>query len=78
MSAAAPVPRLDKALLEKALARIACGGEGAVADLAPMIACNTSFPPGTGYALFADLMAGRVAPPGVSPRPRAVPAAPPV
>ena len=47
--------------LEKALARIAGGAERALADLARMLECDTSFPPGTGYGAFADLMEPRLA-----------------
>lgn len=41
---------------EAALARIAEDASTAIADLARMIAVDTSFPPGAGYVAFADLM----------------------
>lgn len=42
--------------LEAAMKAIEHGVEAAVADLARMIAVDTSFPPGLGYDAFADLM----------------------
>ncbi|WP_210725973.1 M20 family metallopeptidase [Modicisalibacter radicis] len=42
--------------LERALAAIAATPRQMIDDLAAMIACDTSFPPGSGYASFAELM----------------------
>ena len=54
-----PFVRSDRAPgtpLAPALAAIAHDADSAVDDLARMIAIDTSFPPGAGYAAFADLM----------------------
>ena len=59
--------------LEEALARIAGGADRALADLARMLACDTSFPPGTGYGAFADLMELRLAKLGFAARRVVVP-----
>ncbi len=48
--------------LVRALAAIPAGLADGLADLARMIAIDTSFPPGAGYAAFADLMEELVAP----------------
>ncbi len=61
------------ARLGEALGRLARGAEGAVADLARMIAIDTSFPPGTGYVPFARLMEARLAPLGFAARRVTVP-----
>ncbi|PWC47572.1 M20 family metallopeptidase [Azospirillum sp. TSA6c] len=50
--------------LDAAMAWIAQSAEPAVADLARMIAVDTSFPPGAGYDAFADLMDELIAPLG--------------
>ncbi len=50
--------------LDVALAHIAGDEAAIVADLARMIACDTSFPPGAGYGGFADLMETLLAPLG--------------
>jgi succinyl-diaminopimelate desuccinylase len=55
--------------------RIAADAEGAVADLERMVAINTSFPPGTGYDAFADLLDEMVVPLGFDTRRIAVPEA---
>lgn len=70
MSAIATAP-----CLEDALNRIARRTEGAVADLARMVAVDTSFPPGAGYADFAELMERRLAALGFSTRRVVVPRA---
>ncbi|WP_206684231.1 M20 family metallopeptidase [Teichococcus aerophilus] len=50
------------ASLRSAFDRIARDVEGAVADLARMLTVDTAFPPGTGYAGFADLLEELLAP----------------
>ena len=50
--------------LEVALAGVGRMVERRLDDLAAMIACDTSFPPGAGYGAFADLMEGLLAPMG--------------
>lgn len=52
--------------LTQAIATIAGDVEAIAADLARMIAVDTSFPPGDGYGAFADLMEGMLAPAGFS------------
>jgi succinyl-diaminopimelate desuccinylase len=61
--------------LAAAMEQIARDAESAVADLARMIAVDTSFPPGAGYGTFADLMDELVAPLGFATRRIAVPEA---
>ncbi len=61
--------------LTAALARIAEEREGAICALARMIATDTSFPPGEGYARFADLIELELAPLGFSFRRVVVPRA---
>lgn len=53
-----------RSALVKAMARIADDAESAVAELARMIAVDTSFPPGAGYDAFAELMEELTAPLG--------------
>ncbi len=52
--------------LTQAIATIAGDVDMIAADLARMIAVDTSFPPGDGYGAFADLMEGMLAPAGFS------------
>ena len=59
--------------LARALAAIPAGLDDAVADLARMIAIDTSFPPGAGYTDFARLMEKLVAPLGFTCRRYSVP-----
>lgn len=59
--------------LADALARVDAGLDGAVADLARMIATDTRFPPGTGYGDFVALMEGLLAPLGMAMRRVTVP-----
>jgi succinyl-diaminopimelate desuccinylase len=61
------------ARLGEALACLERRAEHAVADLGRMIAVDTSFPPGTGYAAFAALMEARLAPLGFAARRVVVP-----
>jgi len=48
--------------LDTAVASLTTNVDVLVADLARMIACDTSFPPGNGYGPFADLMIELLAP----------------
>lgn len=52
--------------LKQAVAAIADDVTTITAELAQMIAADTSFPPGAGYGDFADLMEGLLAPAGFS------------
>ncbi|MEI2384020.1 M20/M25/M40 family metallo-hydrolase [Breoghania sp. JC706] len=54
--------------LAQAIQEIAARGEEAVADLARMIALDTTFPPGAGYPAFAALMTDLIAPLGLAMR----------
>lgn len=54
--------------LAAAMEQIASLAESAVADLARMLEVDTSFPPGTGYGAFADLMEELTAPLGFTAR----------
>jgi len=73
-----PVTERDasaKARLDAALASIAPDVASAIDDLAQMVAVDTSFPPGDGYATFADLMERLLQPLGFAARRVAVPEA---
>ncbi|MFO1161631.1 MAG: M20/M25/M40 family metallo-hydrolase [Reyranellaceae bacterium] len=63
------------ATMARALAAIARGADDAVDELARLIAVDTSFPPGDGYAAFADLMQEITAPLGFAHRRVVVPEA---
>jgi succinyl-diaminopimelate desuccinylase len=65
MTAIAPPPG-SSAALAAALQQIETQAETAVADLARLVAVDTSFPPGSGYDAFADLMEDLVAPLGLA------------
>jgi succinyl-diaminopimelate desuccinylase len=65
MTAIAPPPG-SSAALAAALQQIETQAETAVADLARLVAVDTSFPPGCGYDAFADLMEDLVAPLGLA------------
>jgi succinyl-diaminopimelate desuccinylase len=54
----------DRSALDRALALVAANVEEAVDDLASAIAIDTSFPPGAGYARFAERLEALVAPLG--------------
>jgi succinyl-diaminopimelate desuccinylase len=54
----------DAVRLETALVAVANRAEEAVVDLARLVAVNTSFPPGAGYAAFADVMTALIVPLG--------------
>ncbi len=57
----------------RAFAALGDGAGAMAADLAQLVACDTSFPPGAGYAAFADLMEGHLRPLGFATRRVAVP-----
>lgn len=59
-----PFPKNTSALIERALASLAEEEDALCADLARLVACDTSFPPGAGYAAFAELMEGLLRPLG--------------
>jgi succinyl-diaminopimelate desuccinylase len=54
--------------LSKALEALQSDESGVVEDLERLLACDTSFPPGSGYVAFADLVEGKVAPLGFEAR----------
>jgi len=57
----------------RAVASLACGLDAALDALARMIAIDTSFPPGDGYGMFADLLERLLAPLGLDCRKIVVP-----
>lgn len=63
------------ASLQQALARIGDAESDPLEDLAALIAVDTSFPPGDGYAAFADLLEARFRPLGFACRRVTVPRA---
>jgi succinyl-diaminopimelate desuccinylase len=56
----------DRPPLDRALSFIAANAEEAIADLARMVAIDTSFPPGDGYGSFADLVEALLSPLGLA------------
>jgi succinyl-diaminopimelate desuccinylase len=61
--------------LEPAFAHIAADEAAIVADMERLLGCDTSFPPGTGYRPFADLMEATLGPLGFGCRRVTVPEA---
>lgn len=61
--------------LSRGFAHIAAGEAAIVADMERQIACDTAFPPGTGYVPFAALMEEALAPLGFTSRRVSVPEA---
>lgn len=55
-------------LFRRALAGLADEEDALCADLARLVACDTSFPPGAGYAAIAELLEGLLRPLGFMPR----------
>lgn len=64
MGGAAIDTQVERSVLERAARRIAAGETAWIALLERLIAADTCFPPGAGYAAFADLLENAFAPLG--------------